>query len=435
MTSKALTGSTDPLQLRLEQVFAGLFFIYPLGMSWLQHYASSLLFLMVLTSIPLLLQGKLKPTRDQIIIVVGMFIFLCSLLLSFANAEEYYRGFKSLGNVSYLLLLLPLFWGAANCRHDLGRFFFFGLLLAAPINLGIALYSVLVQGLPRAKGYYNPIIFGDLALLSAMLLLCWISFLNLKKFIFLHVLSWLAIFAYLLSGLMSGTRGAFLVIPPVICLLVWFHWNKKTLRNLSLISSVTLLMVLLTAGSIFFSLQLGTDGVMQRSNVSSLFDPIEFDTAVSNNARLQMWKHSVDIFLENPLIGTGLGDYYSEMIRKEQSGLIDSQHVFSHAHNIYFHFLAVSGLLGLASLIFALFVLPFRFLHKTKENDHQTNMNTLAAMVFLVCFAVFGLTEHWFARSSMVSCFVVCMTSFLAVNSPGAIYEKNSSVSNGHYQK
>ncbi len=393
-----------------ERAFAGLVLLFPVGMASIRHYSSVLLFLMVLLSIPLAFRGRQKPSRDQFFIVAGLFFLVATATLSFINAQDVSAGFRRLEKLLDLLCLLPLFYGTANCRYDLSKKFLIGLLIAAPINLGVAAHSLWSEGLQRAQGYYNAIIFGDLMMLAAMLLLVYLVISATRESGRRLIGVWLAMFAFLLVVYFSGTRGALLVFPPVIFVL--FCCCRKQITPLYLkrlgIPAVIIVLSVMVLGVTYG----GKTGLLQRYTAISTGTSIDSNAGHSDSLRIEMWKHAGRLFLQHPLIGTGLGDFGVEIVQARKMGQVKLDKDYTHAHSIYFEYLGMTGVIGFVAMVLALFVIPGFVLMRSRNNQQNPSLQWVGALVVLVCFASFGLTENWLARSSMVASFVVSFAAF-----------------------
>jgi len=66
--------------------------------------------------------------------------------------------------------------------------------------------------------------------------------------------------------------------------------------------------------------------------------------------RLEMWKHAWEAFLTAPVIGIGWGEYPYYLYENLNSIGMDRN-----AHNIFFHFLAETGIIGVSFLLFSLY--------------------------------------------------------------------------------
>lgn len=129
-----------------------------------------------------------------------------------------------------------------------------------------------------------------------------------------------------------------------------------------------------------------------------------------------LWQIAVSVWREHPFIGTGIGDFHYETKRKIESGQTRLDYVYGHAHNIFLDALATTGLLGLSALVVAFFIVPVRiFLYFGFESTvKKADLPVLAGLTHLICFAVFGLTEGWLARSPMVSVFIFGLLVFVS---------------------
>lgn len=84
--------------------------------------------------------------------------------------------------------------------------------------------------------------------------------------------------------------------------------------------------------------------------------PRFFNSAVSDMARLEVWKIAIRTFEANPLTGYGNGNFYLAFRRYANWDLVDvtgtATYVQSHAHNDFLHVLATMGVVGLAAYVF-----------------------------------------------------------------------------------
>ncbi len=411
MTAEA--ANVTSVQNNAEKIYAGLFLLYPIGMASIRHYSSAVLVLMVLTAIVLAVKGRKNPSAEQFYIIGGILLLIAAALLSFVNAEDMNEGLKRLEKLIDLFCLLPLFYGARNCRYDLGKKYLIGLLIAAPVNLGIAAFSIWGECLPRAQGYYNPIIFGDLMMLSAMLLLVLlvVSIINESGRGLTWI--WLALFAFVLTSFFSGTRGALLAVPPVVLMLFWCCRRQFSLLYLKRLG-IPAVIIVLTVVVLGISYG-GSSGMIQRCVSIVTGDLNDSESAYSDSLRLEMWKYAGRLFVQYPVIGTGLGDFRAEIVVARQTGLVQLDRDYTHAHSIYLEYLGMTGLVGFVAMLLALFVIPIASMVKAEKFSADQQLRWLGALAVLVCFAAFGLTENWLARSSMVTSFVVSLAAFFPV--------------------
>lgn len=87
-----------------------------------------------------------------------------------------------------------------------------------------------------------------------------------------------------------------------------------------------------------------------------LLMPRFFNSAVSDMARIEVWKTAWRTFEGNPLTGYGIGNFYLAFRRYTDTTLVGivkgATYVQSHAHNDILHVLATMGVIGLAAYAF-----------------------------------------------------------------------------------
>jgi len=153
-----------------------------------------------------------------------------------------------------------------------------------------------------------------------------------------------------------GFIGTFFIIT-----LLLFKKNKKLL--LPLIS-----IILLVSISLFYF----NDTIHHRINL--IFSDIEkYKSGIINTSigsRFIMWKVAFKMFLSNPILGIGTGDYIIKTKEYTQSLKFPSFITqYNHPHNVYLFIMATLGLIGLASF----FYIFFKILVYSKRLIHSKN--------------------------------------------------------------
>ncbi len=115
------------------------------------------------------------------------------------------------------------------------------------------------------------------------------------------------------------------------------------------------------------------------------------------NARIEYWKLGIKMFISNPLIGVGAGNY---PIRYNDFGGWEKKWRVS--HNMYIEALAELGILGFACLFFLLYytfkdaIATRRFLEKKEKTDTPLYYINQAAMLSLLAYCVGGMFQSIF---------------------------------------
>lgn len=296
------------------------------------------------------------------------------------------------------------------------RLFIFGLMAAALSMFAQSLYEKLWLHHDVVTGLYHKIIFGDMAMVIAVLLfVAAITLLRGRA----RLLALTCIPLALYASVMSATRGAWLVLPFVGVTLVWLYRQRVDRRvwwlTGSALAAVLVLIIVLRPAPVVGPIERGAEEL--RIFVS---DP---SAHTSWGDRLNMWRNAVIIGWHNPLFGTGIGDFSHDNRELVAQGRSLSGDVaqYGHAHSIYFDTLATLGIVGLVIMIAALFLLPARYFYQgwQQARDEQSRFAALGGLLTVVAFAVFGISEGWLSRNPFINTYIVYLALFAATLARG----------------
>ena len=289
------------------------------------------------------------------------------------------------------------------------KYVWFGLIAGTFIASGVAVYQVF--GLSycsikpvRATGLVHPIIFGDLALLMGAMSLAGIGWFK-KHSIWLVSFPVFSFIAGMVASALSLSRGGWVALPFLVILFIWYSSNKTTL--VTKIMSYSLLIVI--TGSLYFIPQTGVQKRLDTSisNFDRYFDDKidkDWEKYTSIGGRLEMWKAAWIIFLDNPVVGGGWGDYSEKAQKLVDKGVLNkSAAKYYHPHNQFFSALAKGGVIGFISILI-LFLFPAIIFYKFIRNKAKPEIQrlVLAGLIFIVCFVSFSLTEAILERSRSI---------------------------------
>ena len=341
-------------------------------------------------------------------VLVGFSIFFVLVGLSLVNTQDFSSGMKKVERYLHFPLLIPMYLLLKRYQVETGKAFLFGLLIASVVMFAQAFYQTSVLGWNRAVGAYNSLILGDVSMLAVVIVVC--ALLTVAKNWRHYLLGGFAIGVALSASVMSGARGAWILLPVVT---IWFLWIKRDgLKTLPLISIVVL-------GGVLVWGVLSLDQVKNRINTAvTQFQDYSQDHTKSNSigARLEMWRDSIVIWKNHPLIGTGIGDFKNDRLQLFEEGQSHLSEQYGHAHNIYFDVLATTGLVGFLGLLVLMQIIPFHMFYSfwVKESDPWLRFYALSGMTTIIAFAVFGLTEGWLARNMFVRTYLMSILVFMS---------------------
>ena len=252
--------------------------------------------------------------------------------------------------------------------------------------IGIAQY--ITSGSASSGTYVNPNHYGGLLLMIIPLSLCYVLYLGHTKFgvsnIWQIVLNnkfstqLLVFLATCLMGtalIMSQSRGAIFSSVASICLLyTLFSWKQKKRSGLIFIGSFVVVILV-------YSVWMGVDPVIEKFS----------QTTEELPSRTSIWHDTLVMIKDFPVFGTGLGTYsLSFTIYKDQTYW---PRVIQHAHNDYLQFIAETGIIGFALLIWGMVAFYKRVLRKLVSSNIQAD--PLRYYLLLGCISgISGLLIH-----------------------------------------
>ena len=134
------------------------------------------------------------------------------------------------------------------------------------------------------------------------------------------------------------------------------------------------MLALLLALPLFYALWVGVAPVTQRFEAT--------DPQVADNLRLEMWKDATTLIRENPLLGTGLGTYYTISPRFQTHFF---QYRIDHAHNDYLEWAAELGVPAALLLFGSLWWLTFRLARTIRHIEQRSDLVLAAGCCGALC--------------------------------------------------
>ncbi|MBN4079172.1 O-antigen ligase family protein [Beggiatoa alba] len=383
-------------------------FLFPILIATVRHGGGTIYVLLLLCGLTLGWSAWRSLEAWEKRLLIGFSIFFVLVSLSLVNTQDIVSGMKKVERYIHFPLLVPMYLLLKKYRIETGKVFLFGLSAASVVMFGQAFYQTSVLGWGRAVGAYNSLILGDVSMLAVVIIAC--ALLTVSQNWRHHLLGFSAIGMALSASVMSGSRGAWILLPVAA---VWFLWIKR--KSLGTVSVILLVIMglLLAWGA------LSLDQVKGRvdSAVSRFQDYSQDPTKVSSvGARFEMWRDSITIWKAHPLMGTGIGDFKNDRLQLFKDGKSNLAMDFGHAHNIYFDVLATAGLLGLVGMLVLMQIIPFQMFYSfwIKDDDPWIKFYALSGMTTIIAFAIFGLTEGWLARNMFVRTYLMSILVFMS---------------------
>ncbi|RBW48132.1 O-antigen ligase family protein [Marinobacter sp. F3R11] len=338
------------------------------------------------------------------------FAFWFFVLVSFCSwtIEGFsYEGGKTFGTHARLILFWPLIIALSYTRLNAGTLFAATGLMAASVigMLGSALIEnqgSLHQLLnSRFSGGINPIIFGNIALLGGLLTLTGGLFLYRSKGLSFALILIIPGAAAVVIAMLSQTRSNLVALPFLLLLMVPLLHRKLRIAG---IIAIPLLLIAAIATNDRVSGHL--DEFLQNANQDS-----------SITIRKEVWGQAWQMFADNPWTGVGLGGYTHEIEASVASGetttaLLDC--CSGHAHNDLINVAATSGIPGILSWAFLIFIPLVTFARHLFSTHMATAHLAVAGSMVSAGYLLFGLTEATFNRTLFLTFYLLSVAGIAA---------------------
>ncbi|MCK4911322.1 MAG: O-antigen ligase family protein [Thermodesulfovibrionales bacterium] len=266
-------------------------------------------------------------------------LFTLSLFISIFVSTDHSYAWSVFKRVWYILFVGLL----ATCPLGSGKrrvlaMVFMGTAAIAGFTGAIQLFAFGA----RAHGFTHPVHFGGMMAVGAATALVLLFVPNetvpssgrIRNFFWASgALSALG----MLSSMTRSVLAAFVVASVIV--LVSINWRK----GLMLILALVIMFAFSFAGS---------ETVRYRTGlfVKSVSNPAKSDLS----DRLKVWDGAILIFKKSPLLGTGTGDWHADIRKLTKTKKIErtkNKAARVQAHNLYLHWLATQGAVGIMALL------------------------------------------------------------------------------------
>ena len=227
-----------------------------------------------------------------------------------------------------------------------------------------------------------------------------ISYLDYKSFFHFSKNHFVSVFLMTLPILLSfhknKQKGIIYTLPVLTCVLLliigsrlstlvilsiggYMAWTKIKLKQSSLFLYLGIALAIILFVFLFFA-QGAQEGFFRRYDFLRSFEGTHSDV------RLLLWKESFSLWLENPVLGIGSGNWHTQYLKS--GAFADSPGRWSpNAHNLWIETAAELGITGLLLLVSLIFIPAIVLLKRSGIRSSQAillTMHLAAAMIFTV---------------------------------------------------
>jgi O-antigen ligase len=330
------------------------------------------------------------------------------MLVAFIFAEGGWQYFENVGNFLPYLLFIPAI-GLLNRSSRPGNSAIIATLalVGALIALSVAVVEVeILQLRSRVVGFVNTT--NPFALMSTMLgFLALMGFWAVKDW--RRYLYFIGPAAGIYATVLAGTRAVVLIAMCLTLLFLIFVAIRLSTKWRILIAVFAAVGLTAAISAVFL---LGEDIRAFRA-IESVYLFLAEGEAIDRSVaiRLELFRGGIMAFLDAPIFGHGWR-HHVQAARPYMADASIAQEValWSHLHNDYINFAALSGIFGLGSYLIYLTVPVAATLNSVR--DSQFHERLYAGLVVSSCYAIYGLFGSAFA-AEMLLCFGAVFTGVL----------------------
>lgn len=305
------------------------------------------------------------------LIFISLFI-LCTFITVCINTDASFSYYRSYYISPLVALLLPLLFSFTYKKIitllTLISLIFF--LNACYINYQF-IQNIIIE---RPDGFFNGymLLCGMNLLILPILLTLSIHKNNLPKYI--RIFFFVTILVNIPAIIFENTRIVWISLFIVFFIIIFLSINKKI--YLLLISSL----LIITSYNIF---QISPNSINRLQTISSTNSNVQ-----PNYERILMWHSALNMFIEHPITGIGIGNYHKEYVSHYRSPL--SKEDTWHPHNVLLSMLAQSGLIGTIGYLLLFIYLYYKSISNYIKDKNIIDLTFLSS---LLAFSLNGLTD------------------------------------------
>ena len=398
-------------------VVTSLFVLFVVMLPRYTDTAKTWFVLLLLTALGYLILNlkQLKDTTllERTFFTVVIFNFMWIAFTFYINGEPG-RGASFLwGRHFYFLFLIPLFFMFRRIEIP-DKLIVLALLVSILVSLTDILIDI-AQGIDHRLQGMNPNAFGPIQLCMSGILLFY--FIKRPE----SLMRWLALAGFLFgiaNVVFSKSRSTWLTLAVLsIFFVIYLSRSQSAWKRIAVITAITLMFF----GSYLLPIVKARvdKSIVNINNYLATDDYRDASRSTSIGVRLELWKTGWHIFLENPLLGVGVGGFKpAARANSERYQVNEAVHRFKYVHNQYIASLATRGIPGLVLLLLIL-CLPIYIAMSQKAIEHETGFVHLSIVLVCMNYVIGNLAEDHFEGKSATMFISVILALLLARISPG----------------
>lgn len=355
---------------------------------------------------PGVFRSRLVLAAHEKLLVLAVTLFVGIWLLAWLVHGLDAFGGEDVGRILRLALILPIYFYLRQV-NGIEWAWWWGLAAGAAIAglyaLWFALFGEPGRWAERVGGPTNPIYFGGIVMAFALMLLPRVADAELRPTARLAMA--IALTLGLTASALSGSRGAWLALPPLLLLYVATLGSRQSPAWRFGVPAALLLVAALVSLTPFTPLG---DRFAEAVSEIRAWSSGEFIENGTLGMRWQMWSVSLQALGNHWLFGGGPGAFDAILQQAGETGRIDPDLLhYEHPHNQFLSALLIAGIPGLLSFLLLLGLPARRFARLWQTGLARTRMLGWCGLAAMTVLGVMCLSESIFQRNSGIVWFAL----------------------------
>ena len=392
-----------------QELFVGLcVFLVPVMGTSVHHVASTCFALLFFASF-FIVKGWGSTWKqlnsDEQWLLTGFGLYALSGFISFVNVQDVWEYIKDIERYLRFLAAVPIYLFMRKYQVNVVNYLYAGVIFSGPFLLFIALPKFIENPNVPASGDYHHIIFGSVAMLNVGIMLALLlagKFSREGKAIIAF-----AMLCGFTAALLSQSRGVWLALPVYILIAMYFSIRHSKISIVSVVLGIVLVSAVFVFSPVGNMVEKRIDLAVEE--VAQFYSDDQYLTSLGT--RLAMWEIAVDVWKQHPILGTGPGDFDEEIRSLQKNGEYLGMWPHSTTHNMYFQALVNTGAVGFILTMVVLYIIPFKIFMMNKSVN---SIMSLPGAMFIIFFAIIGLSMSWTLRLPTVSVYIMYLFALLS---------------------
>lgn len=353
------------------------------------------------------------PRELSTFFFLGLAFVLYIIIHASATGRAEYLFKFQYSNITTFIAYAPVFYAIYKANFTRDQLIKI-LIIGGLFSIYYSAYLIIESPKRGGPEFPLPIIIGNLGMISGLIALAF--FIGIKSRLWKSISAIIFLSGVLLS-LLSGSRGGWGALIISIITIFYLFVRRKKIPAAYLYALIPVLLIL-----VFSAWHLSPMGERIALIYYDIEKYIDGDPRSSLGLRFEMWKVSVSMFMDNPLLGQGIDsfrDTWIKYLNSPETLLLSATNrhlLYGHPHNDFLLVASQTGLIGLI-LFLSWIIYPLKKSIDYLKNDKSSlsYAPALAGIILVESFMEFMLSNHAIFTRHLFEYFVMTASMILII--------------------